>query len=210
MIRVLIVDDHPIVRKGLRLIISEEDDMKVIGEAEDSSRAMALILSVDCEIVILDLSIPGRGGMDILSEILRVKPKLPVLILSVHPEDQYAVQALKAGAAGYMCKETAPEDLILAIREIVNGKKYISGKTAELLASSLRVPEGKKPHELLSVRERQVMMKIASGKQVSQIAVEMSLSVKTISTYRARILEKMNLKNNAELTYYVIKNGLAE
>jgi DNA-binding NarL/FixJ family response regulator len=210
MIKILIADDHPIVRKGLKQILSEESDMGVFGEAQNSQELLELVRKQDWDIVILDITMPGRGGIDVLKELKHQYPKLPFLILSMHPEDQYAVRALKAGAGGYLTKESAQEELIKAIRKVVRGGKYISSTLAEKLAFDLETETEKPLHETLSDREHQVLLMIASGKTVSEIAEELSLSVKTIDTYRARILEKMKMKTNAELTYYAIKNELVD
>jgi DNA-binding NarL/FixJ family response regulator len=210
MLRILIADDHPIVRKGLKQILSEESDMGVFGEAQNSQELLELVRKQDWDIVILDITMPGRGGIDVLKELKHERPKLPVLMLSVHPEDQYAVRALKAHASGYMTKDSAPEELVKAIRKILRGGKYISSTLAEKLAFDLETETEKPLHETLSDREHQVLLMIASGKTVSEIAKELSLSVKTIDTYRARILEKMKMKTNAELTHYAIKNKLVE
>jgi two-component system invasion response regulator UvrY len=210
MLKVLIADDHPIVRQGLKQILSEESDMGVFGEAQNSQEVLELVQKQDWDIVILDITMPGRGGIDVLKELKHERPKLPVLMLSVHPEDQYAVRALKAHASGYMTKDSAPEELVKAIRKILRGGKYISSTLAEKLAFDLETETEKPLHETLSDREHQVLLMIASGKTVSEIAEELSLSVKTIDTYRARILEKMKMKTNAELTYYAIKNELVD
>jgi len=208
MIKILIADDHPIVRQGLKQILAEESDMGEFGEAKNSQEVMDLIKKKDWDIVILDITMPGRGGLEILKEIRSERPKLPVLILSIHPEDQYAVRALKAGAAGYMTKESAPDDLIKAIRKVLKGGKYISPTLAESLALFLERDDRKSPHEKLSDREYQVMCMIAEGKKVKEIADSLDLSVKTISTYRARILEKMRMRSNADLIHYAIQNKL--
>ena len=210
MIKIIIVDDHPIVRKGLKQILSEEPDMEVFGEAQDPQEVLDLIHKQDWDIVVLDISMPGRGGLDVLKEIKQIRPKLPVLILSVHPEDQYAMRALKAGASGYLTKESAPDALVRAIRKILRGGKYVSSALAEKLAYHLEAEVERPLHETLSDREYQVMLMIASGKTTNAIAKEMALSVKTVSTYRARILEKMKMKTTADLTYYVIKNNLLD
>jgi DNA-binding NarL/FixJ family response regulator len=210
MIRILIADDHPIVRQGLKQILTEEPDVVVVGEAQNSQELLELVRKQDWDIVILDITMPGRGGIDVLKELKHERPKLPVLMLSVHPEDQYAVRALKAHASGYMTKDSAPEELVKAIRKILRGGKYISSTLAEKLAFDLETETEKPLHETLSDREHQVLLMIASGKTVSEIAKELSLSVKTIDTYRARILEKMKMKTNAELTHYAIKNKLVE
>jgi two-component system, NarL family, invasion response regulator UvrY len=210
VIRILIVDDHPIVRRGLKQILSDEPDMAVPGEARDADEALDLIENGSWDIMILDITMPGKSGLDLLKELRHKHPKLPVLVLSIHPEDQYAVRALKTGAAGYLTKESAPEELVKAIRRILNRGKYVSPSLAEHLAFDLETGAGKPPHLRLSNREYQVMLLIAEGKRISDIAAETSLSVKTIYTYRARILEKMNCKNNAEITHYAIKNLLVE
>jgi DNA-binding NarL/FixJ family response regulator len=208
MIKVLVVDDHPIVRQGLKQVISEESDMAVYSEAQNSREVFELIYKQEWDVIVLDITLPGRGGLDVLKEIKHERPNLPVLILSMHPEDQYAVRALKAGAAGYMTKESAPQDLIQAIRHILRGGKYVSSALAERLAFHLEAGTGKPIHETLSDREYQVMLMIASGKTTSEIAGEMSLSVKTISTYRGRIMEKLRMKSNVDLAAYVIRNRL--
>ncbi len=208
MIKVLIVDDHAIVRQGLRRILAETPDMTVTGEAENGVEALRKIREGEWDVVLLDVSMPGRNGVDTLKQIMSENRGIKVLILSMYPEDQYAVRLLKVGAVGYMTKETAPEELVEAIRKVARGKKYISPTLAELLLVELGVDSEKPLHETLSDREYQVFRLIGSGKTVSEIASQMSLSVKTISTHRAHILEKMKLKNNAELTLYVIQNGL--
>jgi DNA-binding NarL/FixJ family response regulator len=210
MVNIIIVDDHPIVRQGLKQILSEEPDMAVFGEAQNSQEVLELIRKQDWDIVVLDISMPGRGGLDVLKEIKHERPKLPVLILSIHPEDQYAVRALKAGASGYLTKESAPEALVRAIRKILRGGKYVSSTLAEKLAYNLEAETEKPLHETLSDREYQVMLMIAQGKTTNAIAEEMALSIKTVSTYRARILEKMKMNTIADITYYVIKNNLLD
>lgn len=209
MIRILVADDHAIVRRGLIQILAEHCDMSVVGEASDAAELFALARAQQWDIVVLDVSMPGRGGLEVLKELKTEFPARPVLILSVHPEDQYAVRALRAGAAGYLTKDSAPAELVNAIRKAMQGGKYVSPSLAEKLAFNLAPDPDRLPHEALSDREYQVLCAIASGKTVSEIAEEMSLSVKTISTYRTRLLEKMNLKNNAELTHYAIQHGLA-
>jgi two-component system, NarL family, invasion response regulator UvrY len=210
MIRILIADDHPIVRRGLKQILSDEPDMAVPGEASDANEVLDLVQRGVWDIVILDIKMPGRSGLDVLKELRQKYPKLPVLVLSIHPEDQYAVRALRTGAAGYLTKESAPEELVKAIRTILNRGKYVSVSLAERLAFELETDGSKTSHLRLSNREYQVMLLIAGGKRLSDIATEMALSVKTISTYRARILEKMGFRNNAEITHYAIKNLLVE
>ena len=210
MIKILIADDHPIVRKGLKNIIKETSDMTVADEASNGQEVIKKALKKDFDIVVLDISMPGRSGLDILKELKIHKPKLSVLVLSVHPEEHYAVRALKAGASGYLTKESAPEELIKAIYRISLGKKYISSSLAEKLALDLDINSERPPHEALSDREFEVMCLIASGKTIKEIASELFLSIKTISTYRSRILEKMRLKSNAELIHYAIKHKLVE
>jgi len=210
MIKILIADDHPVVRKGLKEIIEEIPDMAVRGEASNGQEALEKVRKGDFDIVVLDISMPGRSGLDILKQLKDEKPELSVLVLSMYPEEQYAVRVLRAGASGYLTKESAPEELIAAIRKASKGGKYISSSLAEKLASDLEIDVEKPLHETLSDREYQVMRMIASGKTVKEIGEELFLSVKTISTYRSRILEKMKMKSNAELTHYAIKYRLVE
>ena len=210
MIKILIADDHPVVRKGLKDIIQATSDMTVSGEASKGQEVLENVKRIDFDVVVLDIAMPGRSGLDILKELKSGKPELPVLILSIHPEEQYAVRVLKAGASGYLTKDSAPDELITAIREVSRGKKYISASLAEKLAYDLEIGAGKPLHETLSDREYEVMCRIASGKTVKEIAEELYLSVKTISTYRSRILEKMKMRSSAELTHYAIKLGLVD
>lgn len=210
MIKILIADDHAVVRRGLKQIVSETPDIVAAGEASTGYEVLDQVRCNDYDAVILDISMPGGDGLNILKQIRREKPKMPILVLSVHPEDQYAIRSLKAGAAGYLTKESAPEELITAIRRISGGRKYVSSHLAEKLASLIAVDSEKNLHEQLSDREYQVLCMIASGKKMKDIASELSLSIKTIGTYRSRILEKMRMKNNAELTHYAIKQGLTE
>lgn len=210
MIKILIADDHIIVRKGLKQIISETTDMVVAGEAGDGQEVLSKIRKNGFDLVLLDISMPGRTGLDILRELKIEKPKLPILVLSMYPEEQYAVRVLRAGASGYLTKESAPEELIAAIRRVSIGKKYVTPSLAEKLAVDLDVDSKKPPHETLSDREYQVMCMIASGKTVGAIAEKLALSAKTVSTYRSRILDKMKMKNNAEITHYAIQNKLVD
>lgn len=208
MTRVLIADDHAVVRQGLKQILADDFSTAVVGEASTGQEVLDLLKEQSWDIVVLDITMPGKSGLDVLKEIKHSHPKLPVLVLSMHPEDQFAMRVLKAGASGYMTKETAPEELVKAIKKVLGGGKYISMEFAEKIAFTWNAAGEKPLHEALSDREYQVLCMIASGKTVSQIADELALSVKTISTYRMRILEKMKMKNNAELTHYAIKNGL--
>ena len=210
MIKILIADDHAIVREGLKQIVSETADITVKGEAINGQEVLELIRANDWDVVLLDIAMPGRGGIDTLKRLKSEKPTLPVLVLSMYPEEQYAVRALKAGASGYLTKESAPEQLIAAIRKVSQGGKYISASLAEKLALRMGTKIEEPLHEKLSDREYQVILMIASGKTVKEIAHELSLSIKTISTNRVRALRKMGMKNNAELTYYVIKQGLID
>ncbi len=210
MIRILISDDHAIVREGIKQILADTDDLVVAGEATNGHEVIEQVRREDWDMVLLDLAMPGKDGLETLKEIKREKPKLPVLVLSIYPEEQYAVRALKAGASGYLTKESAPEELIAAIRRVSRGGKYISASLAERLASHLEMDADKPVQETLSDREYQVMLMIASGKTVKEIADDMFLSIKTVSTYRVRALSKMGMKNNSEFTYYAIKYGLIE
>jgi DNA-binding NarL/FixJ family response regulator len=210
MIRVLIADDHTLVRKGLRQILLETKKVEVVDEAKDGKETISKVSANKYDVVLLDISFPGRSGIDVLKQLKSFRPKLPVLILSMHPEEQYAVRALRAGASGYLTKESAPSELIEAIRKVAGGGKYITASLADKLASEIGKPSEKLPHESLSDREYQVMCMIASGKTVKEIAEDLNLSAKTISTHRARILRKMNMKNNAQLTHYAIRCGLVD
>lgn len=213
MTRILITDDHALIRRGLRQILVEGSDKigfgrLVIEEAASAEEALQKIWKDHWDAVVMDISMPGRSGLDVLRDIKLARPQLPILILSMHSEEQFAVRVLKAGAAGYITKESAPQELVNAIKKVMSGGKYVSPSLAERLAYDLAQPTDKPPNETLSDREFQVMCLIASGKTVSQIAEKLGLSVKTISTYRARVLEKMGMKTNAELTHYAIKNRL--
>jgi DNA-binding NarL/FixJ family response regulator len=210
MIQVIIADDHPVVRAGMKQVLSESADILVAEEADSGEALLRKLQKRDYDVVLLDITMPGMGGFDTLRRIRDLKPDLPVLMLSIHAEEQFALRSLKAGAAGYLTKASAPEELVTAIRKVAGGRKYVSAALAEKLASGL---SGKRdmsrlPHEWLSDREYQVLCMIAGGKTVSHIAAIVHLSVKTVSTYRARILEKMGMESNAELTAYAIKNNL--
>lgn len=208
MLRVLVADDHPIVRKGLRQTIAETTDIVVADEAADGHEVVGKVVQNQYDVVLLDISMPGIHGIDVLKEIKGLRPDLPVLVLSMHPEEQYGVRCLKAGASGYLVKESSPDELVSAIRKVAQGGKYVSSTLAERLASRLNMDTTRPLHEALSDREYQVMQLIASGKTVKEISLQLQLSVKTISTYRHRVLEKMQMRNNAELTHYAIQNDL--
>ncbi|MBI3752834.1 MAG: response regulator transcription factor [Deltaproteobacteria bacterium] len=210
MIRILIADDHAVVRQGLKKILSEHSDMAVLGEAENGNDVLAQIRQKKWDIVILDITMPGKSGFDVLKDIRAERPTLPVLILSMLPEEQFAKRSIKAGASGYLTKGSAPEELVRAIRKIYDGGKYISPTLAEQLAGDLNIQTEKPAHEALSDREFQVLLKLAEGKSITAIAAELSLSAKTITTYRSRILQKMNMRSNAELTRYVIEHHLVD
>jgi DNA-binding NarL/FixJ family response regulator len=210
MIKIIIADDHAIVRKGLKQILEETPDLIVADEASNGQEVIDMVKKNNYDVVILDMTMPGKGGVDTLKELKISKPDTPVLVLSVHPEEQYAMRVLKSGAAGYVNKESAPNELIDAIRRVASGRKYISAFLAEKLALNLDNDYEKPIHEILSDREFQVMCKIALGKTVTEIGNELNLSIKTISTYRTRILEKMDMKSSAEIARYAIKNSLVD
>jgi DNA-binding NarL/FixJ family response regulator len=210
-IRILIADDHAIVREGLKQILADTKDIVVAGDADSGNEAIRLARKGECDVLLLDISMPDRNGIDVLKQIRKEAPKTAVLMLSMHREDQYAIRSLKAGAAGYLNKQSAPAELVDAIRQVAAGRKYITPALAQELANQLGDDNREaRPHETLSDREYQTLVMIASGKTVSDIAAELSLSVKTISMYRSRLLQKMKLRHNAELTHYAIKNGLVE
>ena len=202
-------DDHAVVRHGLKQILTDAFKRATYGEARNAQEALDLVWKQDWDVVVLDITMPGRSGLDVLREIKQSKPRLPVLVLSMHPENQFAVRVLKSGASGYMTKESAPEELVGAVKKVLAGGRYVSNSLAENLAASLSASQ-KAPQEKLSNREFQVLRLIASGKMVTDIARELSLSVKTISTYRSRILDKMGMKNNAQLMHYAIQHRLVE
>ncbi|NHZ99231.1 response regulator transcription factor [Massilia sp. CCM 8734] len=210
IIRVFIADDHAIVREGLKQILAESPDIIVAGEAEDGVEAIKHIRKARCHVMLLDISLPDRSGIEVLKLVKKEHPELAVLMLSMHREDQYAIRSLKAGAAGYLTKQSAPRELVTAIRQVAGGQKYVSAALAQELASAVGENHDTPLHDTLSDREYQTLTMIASGKTVGAIAKELSLSVKTISEYRSRLLVKMKLKNSAELTHYAIKNQLIE
>ncbi|MBI5657626.1 MAG: response regulator transcription factor [Geobacter sp.] len=210
--RILIVDDHAIVRRGLaQILLDAFDGLSRHEEAKDGQEAYAKVVDHDFDLVLMDISLPGRNGLEVLKQLKQIKPQLPVLMLSMHPEEQYAVRALKAGAAGYLTKGSAPDELVAAVRRVLQGGKYVSPTLSELLVSELaNGMQCKERHESLSDREFQVGCRIASGKTITEIATDLVLSAKTVSTYRTRILEKMQMKSNAEITTYFIRNGLVD
>ena len=210
MIRILIADDHAIVRAGLRQFIVDQADMQVTGEAATGSECIQLVRVAEFDVVLLDISMPDKNGIDTLKTLKQLRPDLPVLMLSGFAEDQYAVNLLRAGAAGYLNKEAASTQLVGAIRTVVRGRKFVSPALAQILADGVTGDADKPLHGELSQREFQIFCKIAAGAAVSRIAEELHLSVKTVSTYRTRVLEKMGMKSNADLTYYAIKNGLID
>ncbi|KKN01137.1 hypothetical protein LCGC14_1130760 [marine sediment metagenome] len=208
MTNILIADDHMIVREGLKQILADTPDMVVTDEAKNGEEALSKALGSDFDVVVLDIALPDKSGLEVLRQIRDRKPKLPVLILSMYPEDQFALRVLKAGASGYLNKESAPEELINALRKASNGAKYISDTLLEEIADTLDFTTERPAQEMLSDREFQVLCLIASGKSVKEIAGKLEINIKTVSTYRLRILEKMRMKNNSELTYYAVKNQL--
>lgn len=209
-IKVLIADDHAIVREGLRQILADTKDIIVAGDAENGLDAIKLVRAADCQVLLLDISMPDRSGIEVLKQLRKECPQTAVLMLSMHREDQYAIRSLKAGAAGYLNKQSAPAELVNAIRQVAAGRKYVSAALAQELANQVNDDHDLPLHETLSDREYQTLTMIASGKTVTDIANELLLSVKTISMYRSRLLQKMKLRHNAELTHYAIKNRLVE
>jgi DNA-binding NarL/FixJ family response regulator len=207
MIKVIIVDDHPVVRRGLKQIIEDEPDMQLAGEATNAGECFSLVRRMECSLVLLDISLPDRSGFDVLKQLKYERPELPVLILSVHSEDQYGLRFIKAGASGYLMKEGAPEELVKAIRKVNVGGKYVSASLAEKLVSHLDASD-KPPHENLSDREFQILCLIAGGKSLKDIANELCIGEKTVSTYRNRIMGKMKMSTNSDLTRYALENHL--
>jgi DNA-binding NarL/FixJ family response regulator len=210
MLKILVADDHPIVRQGIKQIIADTTDMVVAGEASSGQEVLNAVKDKTYDVILLDIAMPGPNSIDILKQLKQDKPQIAVLILSIYPEEQYAVRTLKAGASGYLTKESAPDELVEAIRKVSKGGKYITSSLAESLAKILIKEEQGLPHTILSDREYQVLLMISSGKKIKEIANELSLSIKTISTYRTRMLEKMNMKTNAELIHYSIKHELVD
>ena len=208
MIHVVLCDDHAMVRRGIRDMLSEAVDIQVTGEAAGYAEVRELLRTVACDVLVLDLSMPGRGGMEVLASLREANSSIKVLIVSMFPEDQYAIRCLRAGAQGYLNKAGDPEELVLAVRTVMQGRKYVTPEVAQMLVESLSKPVLEVPHAALSEREMQTLLKIASGKRLSDIAEELLLSPKTVSVYRTRVLEKLKLANNAELTVYAIRNNL--
>ena len=208
--RVLVCDDHPIVRRGLREILEQAGAPVTVGEAASAAEGLALARKQSWDTVVLDITMPGRSGLELLKDLKSERPNVPVLVLSVHPAEQYAVRVLRAGASGYLTKESAPEELLTAIRRILRGGRYISPSVGETLADDLGRPAEHLPHHGLSDREFEIMCLLASGKRASEIAEHLHLSVKTVSTYRARVLQKLNLRTTAEIMRYAIKHGLVD
>jgi len=210
MIEILIADDHPIIREGLKQILKISPDIVIKGEASNGDEVLKLLRNNKYDLILLDLSLPKKNGIEVLKEIRKKLPKLPILILSIHSDEHFIIEALRSGASGYITKDSIPEELILAIKNVYNGQTYINQKVAEKLINKIKFNKGQLPHNILSPREYQVMIKIGQGKSLKEISEELSLSVKTVSTYRTRILEKMDLKTNAQIIKYVIENNLLD
>jgi len=210
MIKILIVDDHAIVREGLNRIIQAEPDIQVAGLAKDGSEVIRLMLENEIDVIVLDISMPGKSGLDLIKDVKQVQPLVKILMLSMYPEERFAMRSIKAGASGYLTKEMAPEEIVNAIRTIHSGRKYITSALADMIADELQNPSEKVPHELLSDREFEVLCMLAVGKPVVEIAIVLSLSESTVSTYRMRILQKMGLKTNSDLIHYGIEHGLVD
>ncbi len=210
MIKILIADDHPLIREGLKKILRDEIDFRVVGEAKNGREVLSFVAENELSIVLMDLSMPELSGLDVLKELRKHHPKLPVLILSMHQEDRFGVRALRAGALGYLTKESAPLELVNAIRRIINGGKYITQSLAEKLADEIVIDSNQPPHKTLSDREYQILCMIAEGKSMKDISECLSLSLNTINSYRIRVLEKLNMKTNIDLTHYAIINGLVD
>jgi two-component system invasion response regulator UvrY len=208
MIRVILCDDHALIRRGIRDTLADEADMRVVGEAGDYTELRGLMRGEACDVLVLDINLPGRNGLDVLHVLKDEGSPVKVLVVSMHPEEQYAIRALRAGAYGYVNKGGDPQAIVNAVRTVAQGRKYVTPEMAERLVESLTTPQNELPHQKLSDRELQTLVMIASGKRLSDIAEELMLSPKTVSVYRARVLEKMQLANNSELTVYAIRNGL--
>lgn len=210
MIKIFIVDDHEIIREGLKKILREESDLIVVGEAQSGDEVLRNIKNIDCDIMLLDMNMPGRSGLDLLGDVKSLKPDTHILVLSIHPEDKFALRTLKSGASGYLCKDTALEELVVAIRKVYTKGRYLSATLAEQLAFDFMPDKDQAPHEQLSNREQEIMIMLASGRKVKEIAADLKLSISTVFTYRVRIFEKLKIKSNVELTHYAITNKLVE
>jgi len=210
MIKVFIVDDHEIIREGLKKILKEETDLVVVGEAQNGDEVLEHIKDIDCDIMLLDMNMPGRSGLDLIGDLKNLKPNMHILVLSIHPEDKFALRTLKAGASGYVCKDTALEELVIAIRKVFSKGRYISTTLAEQLAFDFMPDKEQLPHETLSGREQEIMVMLATGKKVKDIAADLNLSISTVFTYRVRIFEKLKIKSNVELTHSAITNKLVD
>jgi len=210
MINVFIVDDHEIIREGLKKILREESDLNVVGEAESGDEVLKNLKNIDCDIMLLDMNMPGRSGLDLITDIKGLKPKMHILVLSIHPEDKFALRTLKAGASGYLCKDTALDELVVALRKVYTKGRYLSTNLAEQLAFDFMPDKDQPLHETLSTREMEIMLMLTSGKKVKDIATELDLSISTVFTYRVRIFEKLKIKSNVELTHYAINNKLVD
>ncbi|HYF59745.1 MAG TPA: response regulator transcription factor [Burkholderiaceae bacterium] len=210
MIRVAIVDDHALIRRGLRDSLTEAGDIRVVGEASDYGELRQLLRETEFDVLLLDINLPGRSGLDVLHSLAEESTRIRVLVITMYPEDQYAIRALKAGAMGYLNKSADPSQIVAAVRTLHAGRKFITPAIAEALAERLSVSEDETPHERLSDREFQTMIRLASGQRLSDIAAEFNLSPKTVSVYRARVLEKMAMQSNADLTAYCLRNGLID
>jgi DNA-binding NarL/FixJ family response regulator len=210
MIKIFIVDDHEIIREGLKKILKEESDLVVVGEAQNGDEVLKNIQSIDCDIMLLDMNMPGRSGLDLLGDIKLLKPQLHILVLSIHPEDKFALRTLKSGASGYLCKDTALEELVIAIRKVYTKGRYLSTTLAEQLAFDFMPEKDQLPHEQLSNREQEIMILLATGIKVKDIAANLQLSISTVFTYRVRIFEKLKIKSNVELTHYALTNKLVD
>jgi two-component system invasion response regulator UvrY len=210
MIDIIVCDDHPVVREGLTRIMLANLEIGSVSEADNAQALLALVHERPCDVVLLDVGLPGRGGLDVLRQVKQERPRLPVLMVSVHPADQYAIRALRAGASGYLTKDLASDELVKAVRTVLSGHRYVTPDVAERLADGLERPTGRAAHELLSDREFEVLALLAAGQSVKQIAAELCLSYNTISTYRSRILTKLNLKSDAEIIRYALRHRLAD
>ncbi len=208
--KVIIVDDHELIREGLKKVLIKNSDLEVVGEAGNSNELIGLLDQHDVDVVILDISMPGRSGLELIRDIKNLHPKVKTLVLSMHPEDRFAIRALKAGASGYLSKQSAAKELVNALRKIMSGGKYISPALAEQLALEIETPSDKPLHEKLSNREFEIMIKISLGKSVSEIAGDLALSVNTVTSYRARVMQKMNMRSNADIIRYALKNQLVD